>query len=279
MKSLATRLFALAFAVAGFTAAQAQAQAQNQTAAQEVRKMEYRLGAGDTIRVNVFQNPDLTLETRVSENGTVTYPLIGEVKLGGLGIGEAERTIAGKLRDGGYVRQPQVNILVTQVRGNQVSVLGLVGKPGRYPIETFNTRVSDMLASAGGIAPTGADSLIITGVREGKSFKKEIDIPSLFMGDNSPQDLEVAAGDVIYVHRAPMYYIYGEVQKAGSYRLERDMTVLQALAQGGGLTARGTERGMRLHRRSGDGKVSVLDPKMDQTLQPDDVIYVRESLF
>lgn len=243
------------------------------------RKIEYRLGAGDSIRISVFQNPDLTIETRVSENGTVTYPLIGAVQLGGLSIPEAERSVATRLREGGFVRQPQVTVLVLQIRGNQVSVLGMVGKPGRYPIETFNTRVSDMLALAGGILTTGADTAILSGIRDGKPFRREIDIPSLFLGKRSNADLDVAAGDVIYVDRAPMFYIYGEVQHAGSYRLERDMTVLHALAAGGGLTPRGTERGLRLHRRGPDGKVQIIDPKMDQRLQPDDVIYIRESLF
>jgi polysaccharide export outer membrane protein len=136
-----------------------------------------------------------------------------------------------------------------------------------------------MLAVAGGIAPTGADTVVITGTRDGQPFRQEIDIPSLFLAKKGPMDLEVAGGDSIYVHRAPMYYIYGEVQRAGSYRLERDMTVLQGLAMGGGLTPRGTERGVKIHRRSADGKVEVISPKMDQALLPDDVIYIQESLF
>jgi polysaccharide export outer membrane protein len=246
---------------------------------QDGRKSEYLLGAGDSIRITVFQNPDLTVETRVSETGSVTYPLVGAVPLGGRSIAEAESMIAGKLKKGGFVRQPQVNILVLQVRGSQVSVLGLVNRPGRYPIETMNTRLSDMLAVAGGIAPAGADTAVITGIRNGKPFRREIDIPSLFLAKESPLDLEVAAGDAIYVHRAPTYYIYGEVQRAGAYRLERDMTVLQGLALGGGLTPRGTERGVRVHRRGADGKIQVINPKMDQALLPDDVIYIQESLF
>lgn len=247
--------------------------------AQNGRRSEYLLGPGDSIRVTVFQNPDLTLETRVSENGTVTYPLVGAMQLGGHTIPEAENIVAGKLRKGGFVRQPQVSILVTQIRGNQVSVLGLVNRPGRYPIETFNTRLSDMLAVAGGIAPTGADTVVLTGTRDGKAFRQEIDLPSLFLAKKTGIDMEVAGGDAIYVHRAPMYYIYGEVQRAGSYRLERDMTVLQGLALGGGLTPRGTERGVKIHRRGPDGKIEVINPKMDQALLPDDVIYIQESLF
>lgn len=242
-------------------------------------RSEYRLGAGDSIRISVFQNPDLTIETRVSENGLVTYPLIGAIKLGGLSISEAERKIADSLRDGGFVRQPQVTLLVQQVRGNQVSVLGLVGKPGRYPIETANTRVSDMLAVAGGIAPTGADNVILTGIREGKPYHRQIDVPSLFLEQHSENDIEVAAGDALYVDRAPMFYIYGEVQKAGAYRLERGMTIMHAIAASGGLSPRASERGMRVHRRGPDGQTRILDAGLDMGLQADDVVYIRESFF
>ncbi len=245
---------------------------------------DYRLGAGDAIKISVFQNPDLTVETRVAESGTVTYPLIGAVQLGDLTIAEAELAIASKLREGGFVQRPQVNILLMQVRGNQVSVLGMVNRPGRYPIETGNTRVSDMLATAGGAMPSGttgggADVLILTGVRDGKAFRKEIDIPDLFINSSAERDIPVAGGDVIYVHRAPVFYIYGEVQRAGSYRLERNMTVLQGLAQGGGLTIRGTERGLRIHRLGTDSKVSVLTPEKTDRIQANDVLYVQESFF
>lgn len=240
---------------------------------------DYRLAAGDAIKISVFQNPDLTVETRVAESGVITYPLIGAVELGGLTIPEAEKAIATKLRDGGFVQKPQINILLVQVRGNQVSVLGMVNRPGRFPIETGNTRVSDMLATAGGATPTGADVAILTGMRQGKAFRKEIDIPAMFIKGNTELDVFVAGGDVIYVHRAQLFYIYGEVQRAGSYRMERDMTVLQALAQGGGLTPRGTERGIRIHRRNANGGIDVITPAKTDTIQPDDVIYVQESLF
>ena len=76
-----------------------------------------------------------------------------------------------------------------------------------------------------------------------------------------------------------MVYIYGEVQRPGPMRLERDMTVMQALATGGGLNLRGTEKGLRVHRRDADGKLQVIEPKMDDLLRDGDVVYVRESLF
>jgi polysaccharide export outer membrane protein len=243
------------------------------------RSSEYQLGPGDMIRILVFQHPDLTLETRVSETGTISYPLIGSVRIGGMTIGAGEQSIARALRDGGFIKQPRVNILLLQSRGNQVSVLGQVGKPGRYPLEASNTKLSEMLAIAGGVAPSGADIAIVTGMRDGIPFRREIDIAALFIKNSSQEDIMVSGGDVIFVNRAPTYYVYGEVQKAGSYRVERGMTVRQALAQGGGLTAKGTERGLRLYRRGANGSVETLTPNLDDPVQADDVFHVRESLF
>jgi polysaccharide export outer membrane protein len=86
-------------------------------------------------------------------------------------------------------------------------------------------------------------------------------------------------GDVVYVHRAPVFYIYGEAQRPGAYRVERSMTIMQALAQGGGPTARGSEKRLRLHRKTATGEVQELEPLLTDSVQADDVIYIRESIF
>jgi len=240
---------------------------------------DYHLGAGDGIRITVFQNPDLTLETRVGGDGRITYPLIGQVKIGGLSVAQAEQTIANALQSGHFIKEPQVSILVTQIRSHQVSVLGEVGHPGRFPLDTFDTHVSAVIAMAGGISPAGADTAILTGERDGKPFRKKIDVTGIFRDKGSADDVVVSGGDVIYVPRAPMFYVYGEVQRPGSYRLERGMTMRQALVQGGGLTPRGTEKDLRVYRRNAEGKVVVIAPKLDDPVQPQDVLRVGESLF
>jgi polysaccharide export outer membrane protein len=240
---------------------------------------DYLLGPGDTIRIQVFQNPDLTLETRVTESGTITYPLIGSVNVGSITPSDAEKRIANQLKEGGFVQQPQVTVVLLQNRGNQVSVLGLVNRPGRFPLETFNTRLTEMLAMAGGISPSGADTVIIVGLRNGKPMRKEIDIVGLFLDKGMAEDITVSGGDVIYVNRAPVYYVYGEVQRPGSYRVERGMTVMQALAQGGGPTMRGTDSRLRLHRRGDDGVIATISPALSDPIQADDVLYINESLF
>lgn len=263
-------------ATGGRTAAPA---ARSDAAGATTGSTDYVLGAGDVIRVTVFQSPDLTLETRIPESGTVTYPLLGAIKLGGLTIGQAESRIAEGLRDGKYVKQPQVSILVTQLRGNQASVLGHAVRPGRYSLELTNTRLSDLMALAGGVAPDGSDILTIVGTREGKPFRKQVDFRTLFRGAGSADDIVIQHNDVVYVDKMPQVYIYGEVQRPGALRLERGMTVLQALAASGGLTLRGTQRGIRVHRKGADGAVQELRPGMQEQLQQDDVVYVQESLF
>jgi polysaccharide export outer membrane protein len=255
------------FGLAGF----AQVQAANER--------EYVLGPGDIIRVTVFQNPDLTTETRVSENGAIAFPLLGAVPVGGLSTAAAGNLIGERLRTGGFVRQPQVNVLPVQIRGNQVSVLGYVNRPGRFPLETANLRVTDMLAVAGGAAQNGADTVVLIGTRNGKQIRREIDIPALFVGGDPANDMLLTGGDLIYVQRAPVFYIYGEVNRPGSFHLERNMSVMQGLATGGGVTARGTTRGLRIHRRDANGALKVVEPALDDLLKADDVIYIKESIF
>lgn len=237
------------------------------------------LGAGDDIRIKVFQNPDLAYDARIPESGSISYPLIGAVKLGGLSISAAEREIADALRTGGFVLQPQVNIVVVEAGGSQVAVLGQVTKPGRFPLATSSTRVTDVLAMAGGATLTGDDIAVLTGTRDNKAIRKVIDIPAIFLNGNSEDNMVVAAGDTLFVPRAPVFYIYGEAQKPGSYRIERGMTVMKALATGGGPTIRGSETRLRLTRKNAKGAEEQFSPEATELVRPDDVIYVRESLF
>ena len=240
---------------------------------------EYLLGPGDIIKISVFKNPDLSIEARVSEAGAIGYPLIGSVPVKGLTLPEAERKIAQMLKDGGFVLNPQVNILLTLAVGNQVAVLGEVNHPGRYPIEGAGGHLSGMLATAGGISPTGADTVIVTGTRNGKPFRREIDVVKMSQSGTSADDIELVGGDTIFVNRAPQFYIYGQVQHPGGYRLEKGMTVMQALATGGGVTGKGTSRGIVLHRRDPSGKVKESRASLDDAVKDQDVLYVKESMF
>ena len=249
-------------------------------AASASRPAEALLGVGDTLKITVYQNPDLSVESaRISETGQINFPLIGSVGVGGLTIGAAEAKIAKMLREGGFVLRPQVTIQVAQIRSSVVSILGQVSKPGRYPIDVVGTKVSEMIAMAGGVVPGGADVVTLSGIRGGKAIKLDIDLPSVLQAGKSELDLTVDNGDILYVDCAPTAFIYGEVQRPGMFPLQRGMTLMQALAQGGGLTPKGTQRGIKVHRRDASGKVNILDLGLNDPVVRDDVIYVKESLF
>jgi len=243
-----------------------------------VHAQQYLIGTGDILRVSVFKNPDLSLDARVSEAGTLNYPLIGSVPVAGLTLSAAEKKIADLLKEGGFVLNPQVNILITQALGGLVSVIGEVRTPGRYSIENAGGHLSGVLAVAGGIAATGSDIVIVEGMRSGKPFRREIDVVTMSLG-NAGDDIVLAGGDTLFVNRAPLFYIYGQVQRPGQLRLERSMTVMQALAAGGGVTGKGTSRGILRVRRDASGKVKEESVSLNDDVRDQDVIYVKESLF
>jgi polysaccharide export outer membrane protein len=225
-----------------------------------------KLGVGDAVRVTVFQQPDLTSDTRVNERGSIAMPLLGDVKVTGMTPSEAAGAIAGELKKKQFLKNPQVTVALTTLRSRQVSVLGLVARPGRYPLEDSN-RIGDMIAAAGGVQAGGADTVTI--IRNGEAQKVEM----------MAKGFNLQNGDTVYVDRAPVFYIYGEVTRAGAYRLEQNMTVMQAIAAGGGITPRGSERRLKMRRPGSDGKVVENDARLQDTVQADDVIFVKESLF
>jgi len=168
---------------------------------------------------------------------------------------------------------------VVFVHSRDISVMGQVLRPGKYAVVGGVRTVADFLTVAGGITPTGSDTVTVTTVRDGKINRFDVDVDSLFRtGDNSA-NIELTSGDSIYVPNAPMFYIYGEVQRPGSYRIVRGMTVVQALAQGGGITLRGSMRNIKVDRRNAKGETEVIHPAMNDLVRQDDVIYIQESLF
>lgn len=247
-------------------------QAGNAVQAREV------LGASDSIRITVFQNPDLTTDTRVSQSGSIVFPLIGEVGLAGLTTAEAGTRIADQLRRGGFILNPQVSVAVLQVRSRQVTVLGQFVKPGNYVLEESRSRLTDILTLAGGISATGGETVRVLTNRGGKYQEHDIDVSALFHGGDPSANIQLENGDTIFVERAPVFYIYGEVQRSGAYRLERNTIVMQAVSLGGGLTARATERGISIHRRMPNGELTMIDAKLTDPIQADDIVYVRERL-
>jgi len=235
------------------------------------------IGPGDTLKISVYGNNDLSLETRVTESGNITFPLIGEVKVGGESVQSAEKKIGALLESGGFLKSAHVNIIVSDFQ-NQVSVLGQVNKPGRYALDGQRS-IIDMLALAGGLSVDAADTINLIRKKDGKSSREVIDLIEMIHSGDLSKNYYLTNNDVIFVERAPHFFIYGELEHPGVYKLERSMTVIQALSVGGGLTTRGTDRGIRIKRRAANGEMVMMDVKHDDPVLADDVIYIQESLF
>jgi polysaccharide biosynthesis/export protein len=262
-----TRTFALAWLV--FMACSAPAGAQTARDA---------LGPGDSVRVTVFRYPDLTTEARISDKGTIFFPMIGEVNLNGMTADRASERIASRLKEGKFLVNPQVGVSLLTLRSRQVSVLGDVTRPGRYALEDSSAKLTDILAMAGGMGPLAADTVTIVSHRAGKTIKTEVNVPVVMRGQME-KNIEIQNGDTVFVPRAPVFYIYGEVVRGGMYKLENSMTVMQAISVGGGITVRGSDRRLEVRRRTPDGQWREYGAKLADAVQPDDVIYVKESLF
>ena len=226
-----------------------------------------KLGIGDAVRVTVFQQPDLTTEARITERGSIAMPLIGEEKVAGMTPAEAAAKIAGSLKKGKYLKNPQVSIALITLRSQQVSVLGMVARPGRYALDDTSSRLADVVAAAGGLAPEGSSTVSV--MRGSQTHQVSL------LG----KGFQLQGGDTIHVERAPVFYIYGEVARAGAYRLEPGLTVMQAISLGGGITPRGSDRRLKLRRSGTDGKLVESDAGLRDVVKANDVIYVKESLF
>ena len=236
------------------------------TAALAAWAQTQKLGVGDALRVTVFQQPDLTTEARINDRGTIAMPLVGDVKVAGMSQAEAAKSIAESLKNGKILKNPQVSVSITTLRSRQVSVLGHVARPGRIALDETSSQLADVIAASGGIASGGSD--IVTVLRDGKEHKVNVLKP-----------FELQGGETIHVDRAAVVYIYGEVTRGGAYPIVADMTVMQAIAAGGGITPRGSERRLKLRRPSGNGKYVETDARLQDRVKADDVIFVREALF
>lgn len=238
----------------------------------------YNIGPDDVLRISVYGHEDLRTETRVSADGRITFPLIGEVAASGKSAMELEEAIAVGLISGGFIQDAQISVTVLEHVSQQVTVLGYVNKPGRYPLDS-DSSIVDLIAMAEGIDELGDNRVVVTRTVNGKPQKQELDLRAYMENGQNIAPFKMRQGDVVYVPKAPLFYIYGEVQRPGGYRIEPDISVVRALPIGGGLTLRGTENGIVVKRKNGSGDLQEVDVELDDAVLKDDVIYVGERWF
>lgn len=243
------------------------------------------VGAGDQIFITVFGQPDMSAEVTVNDNQQVTLPLLGTLKVGGLSPAAIEKLVAQRLRDGEYLRSPEVSVQVRQVRSQMVSVLGEVQRPGRFAL-TGKLSVLDALATAGGL--TQRADRTITLIRRMPSadsskpgVRQEIQIALDQVVDvvTGGADQELRNDDVLFVGQQKQFYVHGEVRKPGAYPMEPELTLMRVLAISGGVTERGSLRRIRIHRKDATQTMQEITPVLNSPILSGDVVYVNERLF
>jgi len=243
------------------------------------------VGAGDQIFITVFGQPDMSAEVTVNDNQQVTLPLLGTLKVGGLTPAAIEKLVAQRLRNGEYLRNPEVSIQVRQVRSQMVSVLGEVQRPGRFPL-SGKMSVLDALATAGGLTARADHTVTLlrsVAAPDGSSSgaRQEVPIPLDQMLDiaTGGPDKELRNDDVVFVGQQKQFYVHGEVRKPGAYPMEPELNLMRVLAISGGVTERGSMRRIRIHRKDASQKMQELTPDLNSPILSGDVVYVDERLF
>lgn len=271
-----------------------QAAVPSETMPTEVSRREYQIGPDDILRVTVYGVDDLTQTVVVQADGTFTYPLIGRVKAADLTAKELQQQITAQLARG-FVRNPQVTVLVHEYRSKTVYVVGEVARPGPYPLSGDDT-VLEMLARAGPTAGAAAEVVVIRPKAGAKApvlpaqlegagaatAANQADVIHVNLRDiqmgRLDQNVALMPNDTVFVSQAPRIYVTGEVRNPGAFFFAPGLSVRQAVSMAGGLTPDGSAGRLRVVRTI-DGKSKELKIKLDDPVQPGDTIEVKAKLF
>lgn len=229
----------------------------------------YVIGVGDVVEIAVLGREEFKPRVQVQVDGTVQLPYLHSVMASNLTVIQLRERVSKLLRDGGYYVDPVVSVTVVSFASRYVTVLGEFSAPGLVPVDRAY-RVSEILARAGGARATAGDELVLRRVT-GEEIVLQLE--ALSRGGPNEDPL-VQPGDKLFIGAAPNFYIYGQVNAPGAYRVERGMTLRMALARGGGLTERGSASKLSVYR---NGK--LVRVTLDTTLQGGDTVVVGERFF
>lgn len=235
----------------------------------------------DVLEISVYDHPEMTTTVRIDGQGTVVLPLLNQVQVQGMTVSEASAHIAQLLADG-FIINPQVNLFVKNFREQKASILGMVVKPGVYEINQ-RTTLLELISMAGGLTEEASDRAVLqreaTRDAEGKSLEVAIDLVRLVEQGDTTQNMAILDGDKVFVAKAGLFYVTGQVKKPNAYKFQDQVTVIKAVAMAGGFTDIASTRSVRIVRKI-DGREEVLTRVgMDELVRPDDVIVVPESFF
>lgn len=238
---------------------------------------DYILGPGDVLKITVYDNDDLETFTRISDEGSIIMPLLGQIKVDGLTVSEASEHIAALLADG-YIINPQVNIFVQEFRSKKAIVLGQVNTPGIIEMSGPITLL-EIISKAGGLAQDYGETATIKRKNSSAKDVAMVNLNSLIEGGDVTQNIAIQDGDTIYVSKAGMCYVNGEVANPNAYKCGDKITVLKLITLAGGFTGRAARSSVRILRIVNGEKTLYKDVDLDTLVQPDDVIIVPESFF
>jgi polysaccharide export outer membrane protein len=244
-----------------------------------VSASEYTVGDGDVLDINVYENDDLSTTVRVSANSTIRVPLIGEVDVANLTVSGVAAKIEALLADG-YLVNPQVDVFVQEYRSKKVIILGQVNDPGLYELRG-KTTLLEFISTAGGLTDdVGSTATIKRQAPEGSETDNiTIDLNRLIKKGDTTLNIPIRDGDSVYISKADVYYVSGEVNKPGSYTLETGTTIIMAITTAGGFSKIASKNKVKVNRVV-DGQQQVFENvKMDMPVLADDVIIVPESFF
>ena len=247
--------------------------------------MPVPIASGDLLEITVFDVPELTQQVRIGADGKAQLALIGNTLLAGLTGQEAAELIARQLREGNFVRQPQVNVLIKEFSSQGVSVMGEVQHPGVYQVLGARTLL-DVISLAGGLTNVADSRITIkhrTGAEENVTVKlKNDDAPS-----SLASDVQIYPGDLVMAPRAGVVYVLGDVNRPGGFVMQDNgkITLLQALAQAGGATTTASVNHAVLLRKNGDGYVTnklqvgriSRGQDGDVELHPNDIVFLPNN--
>ena len=249
----------------------------------------YQVGASDVLGIKVFGEDDLSNNYTVDSDGSITFPLIGRVQVSGKTTRQVEEHLT-ELLDGDYLKRPQISVEITTVRSRSIFVLGEVRSPGRYQISGPQTLL-EVIAHAGSTTPTAGDTIIVQRYKEGIASAVTAALPdderTAEVMRVSLEDLRqgrlnanilLQDSDTIIVPPADRFYVQGFVKQPGSFVLRPGMTVRQAIAEAGGISERGSTRGIKIIRKINDKEVE-LDADMSDVVRPNDTIRIRQRLI
>jgi len=229
----------------------------------------YVMGVGDVVEIAVLGREEFKPRVQIQVDGTVQLPYLHSVMASNLTVIQLRERVAKLLRDGGYYVDPVVSVTVVSFASRYVTVLGEFAAPGLVPVDRAY-RVSEILARAGGAKPSASDELVLR-----RASGEEIILPIELLSRGGPaDDPMVHPGDKLFIGAAPNFYIYGQVNAPGAYRVERGMTLRMALARGGGLTERGSTNRLSVFRNGKQVRVTL-----DAVLQGGDTVVVGERFF